>query len=810
MNFINWYFQVGIPQVFDVSRNFLLFFKHYFSITRLTTSLFAPWKRLGPGKSRGFSFGKWFDEVSFDLISRMIGFVVRLITILTGLVVLVAALVILTVVDAMVILVPVFLYPSYQSYIQRRFRYASGRNVMRMTESLLASKFYAFFLERTKINKQELEKAIGSVELTSGELLTLAYRQAKEWKRDTITDSDVFRVICETNRSMQAVLHTSKLTLNDVGNVRWWYENEQLKNRKIQEFWKKEYLLSIPAIGKEWSAGYTPELDKYSRDLAAEDLRWLPFVGRDEEISWLTRELSRDRQPHVLMYGEPGMGRHSLVQGLAKKIQWHEIPRFRHYRVVVLAAEKYVAETNTRTAAEKIVELIDEAEKATNVILVIDNFEALVTDERSVGVITALEKRLSESRLPLIAITNKSAYFNTIQANASLAKLVTAYELRPMGATEAMKVVCDRIAQVERRQVVKFEYQALKTTIELCDRHVAGAFPEKAMDVVSELVASSEGKQNYWIGEELVRKLLSQKLGIPLATLAENEGKQLLELEIIFKKEIVEQDLAITKLAKALRRARSGVGIGSKPLGSFLFLGPTGVGKTETAKVLSRVYFQNDDLIRIDMAEYQNEEGMERLIGSTRSGSPGILAEKLLSRPFGVLLLDEFEKVPTEVHNLFLTILDEGYFTSAQNQKINCSNLMIIATSNAGSEELREYMDQHGDSGLEEYVVNYLLQERLYSPELLNRFDAVVFFKPLSSDGLREVTKMMLERLKKRMLDTQEVKLEYHDSLIEQIISQGYDRKFGARSIQHYLQDTVEDVIAKALITDPNARVIRL
>lgn len=296
-------------------------------------------------------------------------------------------------------------------------------------------------------------------------------------------------------------------------------------------------------------------------------------------------------------------------------------------------------------------------------------------------------------------------------------------------------------------------------------------------------------------------EVLERKTKMPLGAVTETEQKKLLNLEELLHKRVIDQEEAIRGIADAIKRARSGIRNQKRPIGSFLFLGPTGVGKTETSKALAAVYFGNEEaMVRFDMTEFQDEDSISRLIGSFEKNESGILASRVRTSPYGVVLLDEFEKSHLKVKNLFLQILDEGLFSDYLGERVNMRNTIIIATSNAGSQLIWELTEKGANvTELERQIVAYVQKERILSPELINRFDAVIIFRPLSMEMLKEIAKIMLGRLVSR-LKSQNISLKITDELVEAVAKGGYDPAFGARPMQRFIQDKIEKVIAEKII----------
>ncbi len=314
--------------------------------------------------------------------------------------------------------------------------------------------------------------------------------------------------------------------------------------------------------------------------------------------------------------------------------------------------------------------------------------------------------------------------------------------------------------------------------------------------------AQVSGQGRAIITPDDISALVSLKTKMPLGALLPEEKEKLLHLEEILHQRVVDQEEAISAISAAVRRVRTGLQETKKPLGSFLFLGPTGVGKTETAKALAEIYFGNEEaMLRFDMSEYQNENGLERLIGSFEKNEPGLLASKLRERPYGLLLLDEFEKCHPKVMDLFLQILDEGFFTDAFGKKVFTRNNIIIATSNAASQLIWEMGKKGVDpSALKEAVIDSIQKAGTFKAELLNRFDAIIIFRHLSRENLKTIAKLMLEKLRKRLLAQKEIDLVINDVLLDKVAEIGYDPVFGARPMQRAITDRVEKKIAEWII----------
>ena len=268
-------------------------------------------------------------------------------------------------------------------------------------------------------------------------------------------------------------------------------------------------------------------------------------------------------------------------------------------------------------------------------------------------------------------------------------------------------------------------------------------------------------------------------------------------------RQVIGQEEAIRQVSEALRRARSGIGNSKKPIGSFLFLGPTGVGKTETAKALAKAYFGDESrMTRFDMSEFQMPNSIDRLLGSNNLNQQGRLATQIKDNPYSLILLDEIEKAYPEILDIFLQILDEGFVTDAFGEKINFTNTMIIATSNAGASLIKEMVEQNVPAEeIKKAIIDYAIEKNIFRTEFLNRFDGVIFFRPLTYNELRSVVQIKLKQFAKQVAKEKNIELVFRGNTIDNIIQGGYNPMFGARSLNRYIEDIIEGVVAKKIIS---------
>ena len=484
-------------------------------------------------------------------------------------------------------------------------------------------------------------------------------------------------------------------------------------------------------------------------------------------------------------------------------------PELEHKRVLELHGPALTAAGKSKGEVEAIfIKILNEAVNAGNIILVLDEFPEFVESLASLG-INATEifsPYLSSNVINLLTMGDTLSYRRILENNAGLMKYFEKIEISEPSQEDLVKILEELVPEVEeaygRRTTITCPALE-KISAGAIQYLVQGALPKRAVDLMEEALKEAVEQNSAFLTAEIVQNTIALKTKLPLGEIKTAEQEKLLNLEDILHQRVVGQEEAIAAIANAIRRARSGLKNPSRPIGTFLFLGPTGVGKTETAKALAEVYFGNEEaMLRFDMTEYQSGEDMEKLIGSLQRNEPGILASKMRSSPYNVVLLDEFEKSHEKIKNLFLQILDEGFFSDYLGQKINMRNTLIIATSNAGAQLIWDMVAKNIDpSTMEHEIVEHIQRKKVMTPELVNRFDAVVVFKPLDTKACLEIARLMLLRLASR-LKKQNMILQITDALCVAIAQGGYDPAFGARPMQRFIQDKIEKIISEKIIRE--------
>jgi ATP-dependent Clp protease ATP-binding subunit ClpC len=632
---------------------------------------------------------------------------------------------------------------------------------------------------------------------------------AQERKKERIGIGEILAVQAEIDPTFKNALLDSNLNKGDIENLVWWLDNIEKKAERAKEFWQYENLMEKGSLAKDWAAGYTITLDDFSVDWSSvtKGSRGREMVGHEKEISQMERILSREEVKNVLLIGDPGAGRMKIVQELAKRINFNlSSPQLNSKRVVGLDMVSILARSKTPDEAEEILtKIFDEASSAGNVILVIDDFHNFIGQTSQPGLINIsglISPYLTLPNFRLIAVTNFPGFHRFIEPSAIL-NLFEKVEVEEISDRETILALTSFVFNFEAKYKLFISYQALRDIVKYSSRYLAQIpFPKKAIDLLDEIVVYvvRYTKSNIVLPEHAAR-IISDKTQIPVGEVAVKEKEILLNLENLLHTRIIDQEEGVEEISTALRRARADITVRKGPMGCFLFLGPTGVGKTETAKALADIYFGSESkMIRLDMSEFQAVKDIPRLIGSLEE--EGLLTTRVRENPFSLVLLDEIEKAHPNILNLFLQVLDEGNLTDGLGRKVSFLDTFIIATSNAGAQIIWEDMEQDKKLDIiKDDLLNFLIQKGIFRPEFINRFDAVVVFKPLTKENLFNIAELLLQKLKKN-LKNKEIEFVITPGLKEKIVELGYNPVFGARQMRRVVQEKVENVLAKAILSD--------
>ena len=636
---------------------------------------------------------------------------------------------------------------------------------------------------------------------------------------------------------------------------------------------------SVPPPDKKLDRTKTPVLDNFGRDLtklAIED-KLDPVVGREKEIERVAQILSRRKKNNPVLIGEPGVGKTAIAEGLALRIVQKKVPRsLQDKRVVTLDLAGLVAGTKYRGQfEERMKALMNELEKARDVILFIDELHTIVGAGGASGSLDAsnmFKPALSRGDIQCIGATTLDEYRKYIETDGALDRRFQKVMVEPPSYAETIQILNNIKFKYEEHHHVKYSQDAIDSAVKLSNRYITDRhLPDKAIDVLDEagsrvhmgnfevpqevldLEADIEKvraekaavvkKQDYeeaarlrdkernlqsdleiakrdWetktkdlvhdVTEEDIATVVAMMTGIPVNRVAQTESEKLLKMEDSLKQHIVGQDDAVSKLTKAIRRTRAGLKNPNRPIGSFIFLGPTGVGKTELCKVLARYLFDSENaLIRIDMSEYMEKFSLSRLVGAPPGyvgyEEGGQLTEKVRRRPYSVVLFDEIEKAHPDIFSILLQVLDDGQLTDSLGRRVDFKNSIIIMTSNIGTRDIKNIgsfgfgdestNDQY--SSLKTTVEDAM--HKLFNPEFLNRLDETIVFRNLDKDDILKIIEIELRDL---LNNIHESKMTIHldDSAKSFLVEKGFDQKYGARPLRRAIQKYVEDPLAEEIL----------
>ena len=576
--------------------------------------------------------------------------------------------------------------------------------------------------------------------------------------------------------------------------------------------WDEDYQVgSMGGVNRAWTGRVTPALDMVSTDLTEEaakgNLKIL--IGKQKPLVEVAQVLGRAAKANALLVGPPGSGKTSFVEGLAYEIvRGSQYEALRGKRLVQLDIGALVAGAKTQgDLGERLQTIIEEINLSRGIILFIDEIHSLVLSSAEIEtsfVLNALRPHLETGKLQLLGATSWENYRKYLVPNEAFSRVFELVEIPAASQDESVEVLEYQTSELERvSRGVRVTLPAILAAVELSSKLIyERVLPDKAMDLLEEAVLSQKIQGGGTVGREEVAIMVSQKTNVPVTAITKKEAGELLKLEERIHEGLINQEEAVKGVSDALRRARAGLREDEKPIASFLFVGPTGVGKTELSKVLAKINFGGKEaLVRVDMTEFADLKNIYRLIGSppgSDAAEPGQLIEAIRQRPFSLVLLDEFEKAHPQIRNLFLQVFDDGRLTGGNGDTVDFTNTIIIATSNAGTQFISDQLTK--GRSVEEFKGEFTETLRqVFPPELLNRFDGVMIFKPLTHENLVKIVALQIKGLEKD-LAAKSLKLVATAEFIERIAQLGYAPEWGARPLTRVLQDRVESPLAKKIL----------
>ncbi len=594
----------------------------------------------------------------------------------------------------------------------------------------------------------------------------------------------------------EQLLRVLQLDMTDTETAIEWYEDTESRIALAKQN------NSFGGIGRDWAFGYTPLLRRIGHNISQEIEQHGFFRDATAHEAIVSQAISAlgSGGSAITLVGDPGVGKTTCVYALANRLLTDKtLPKsVRFNQIIELDAPTLIANTPKPGQLEQmLLKALSEASRAGNIILFLDDAEVFFgSGSNSVDLSHILQPIIQNGSVRVILAMSPGAWqrYSTISAVASTQPVHAA----PLGQHDTIKVLSDSVFMPEYKHKVVFTYQALQEAYKLGTRYVTNlAMPGSAITLIEQTASMTRSQL---VTADEVKFAVEQSYGVKLQVSTGVESSQLLELETQIKQYVISQERAISVVSDALRRSRSGVGSPDRPIGTFLFLGPTGVGKTELAKALARVYFGDEKaLLRVDMNQYVQSADVNRLIAASTEGELSFIS-KVRKQPFSVILLDEIEKAHPSVVNTLLQVLDEGVMRDSDGKEVSFRDAIIIATSNAGADDIRRMIDE-GQSldKAEAHFTDLLIKQGAFAPEFLNRFDELVVFKPLTQDDLLQVIDIIIAGINKT-LSTQKVQVVLSQEAKIWLVTKGYDVKLGARPMRRMAQRYVENVVAKRLL----------
>ncbi len=651
-------------------------------------------------------------------------------------------------------------------------------------------------------------------------ILFEAYETAYSLHQNYVSVTELLTAAVANSKQLDDILFDLGIDHQKLKNVVAWTRIRERLSRQYAALSHAGRFRSKHGMDRAMTAVATPFLNHLSDDLTRKAQSGLTesCVARDAEIEQIF-QIIEGGQHNVLLVGEFGAGKRTIIEGIAERMVEGDVPkRLFDKRLVQLSPSSLLSGATPAAAIERLVACLNEISRAGNVILFINNLHELLGvstgGDRSLDVASTLAEYLVGGNFLVLATTTIEAYAQEVN-NSKLSSVFSRVDIKEMDSNQAIEVLESKIGYIEYKEKVFFAYEALEKAVDFSRRFLRDSpLPGSALELITEAAVYTRSKKgaDSLVTSEEVGAVVVEKTHIPLTAVSGDEGAKLMNLEEEMHRRVIGQDEAVQLVASALRRARAEMRSQSRPIANFLFLGPTGVGKTELAKTIAEVYFGGEQrMIRFDMSEYQDKNSIYRLIGEPAHKGTGILTEAVRRSPFALLLLDEIEKADKDILNLFLQVMDDGRLTDSTGRVVDFTNIIIIATSNAGTSYVQEEM-KAGTS--QELIKDRLLHGELkqyFRPEFLNRFDGIVLFEPLTQEAIKKITGLLLKRIGKD-LEKKGIKLEITDGAVDYFSRLGFDPDFGARPLRRVLQEKVENQLADLLLSGklPRHSVVRL
>jgi ATP-dependent Clp protease ATP-binding subunit ClpC len=628
----------------------------------------------------------------------------------------------------------------------------------------------------------EVREQLGRQDITSGMIALALLRQYPEYE------------------TLLAKIHLEDRDILE--GIKWYAHLKQIVGRYAHKN-------KTGGIARDWSFGYIATLNRFGQNISEQIVHGgIPHVqleAHQKALAQIIDQFSGGGNQNIVLVGQPGVGKSTVVQALAELLLDAEAkipPSLKFQQVFMLDASSLVAAAPGRGELEELImTVLGEAYAAKNIIIYLDNAQLFFEEgPGSVNIANTIMPVLEAGSLRMILAMDEQRYLQISQRTPAVANTLNRFNVQEASKDETIAVMQDQLIMIEFAHNVTYAYQSLEEAYRLSERYVHDiAMPGRALKL---LEAAASYSESGLVTMNSVQQAIEKTMDIKVSIASEvDDREKLLNMEQLIHGRMINQVHAVQVVSDALRRARAGVRNQDRPIGTFLFLGPTGVGKTELAKALADVYFEGEDrIVRLDLNEFIQSQDVSRLIADGANDSSSLTAQ-IMKQPFSVVLLDEIEKAHPSVLTTLLQLLDEGILRDERNREVSFRDAIIIATSNAGAERIRELIGRgQKPAQFEDQFIDELISTGQFKPEFLNRFDEIVMFTPLGKKELLQVVDLMIAGVNKT-LQVQKVEVEVEESAKVLLVEKGYDPRLGARPMRRVVQKAVENTVAKAMLS---------
>lgn len=716
------------------------------------------------------------------------------------------------------------------SHAYRRTKVTGQNFYFLLLETLVEKKDIQETLSRLDVNPEAFQKkvqelvpsapketAASPIELLQkiGALALLAYQSAVDGNERFIDTRNVLVALVsspDVPREAQSILDSFNVNTKDLQAAAIFGRWRRLLGRvrflpaSIGGFANRPHFLRHRVMNRAWTARPTPTLDKFTTDLTdlarAEEVGLL--VGHEEEFQNLLQVISRSGKPNAILVGEPGAGKSSIIAHLAFRMIKDRVPSVLFdKRLVSLELGTLIADAPPEVLSGRLKAITEEILNAGNIVLFIPSIHDLFRTAQKAGLnpIDVIFPIIKTEAIPVIGETYPREYKQYIEPRSDFIDQFEMVRVNEINEDDAVKVLIYASLILERQYKMFISFLAIRQAVTLAHRYFHNKLlPGSAMDLLKQALAQADEDKKKKVTADGVIAIAESLSRIPIQQAGSEETEQLLNLESKIHERLIGQDDAVRAVAQAIREYRSGLSRKGGPIATFLFVGPTGVGKTELAKILAGIQFGSKDAMeRFDMSEYQEKASIAQFIGSPDGRTTGALTDAILEHPYSLVLLDEFEKAHPDLLNLFLPVFDDGRLTDSLGRVVDFTNTIIIATSNAHSEFIKSSIE----AGRSAETIGEELKKKLtdfFKPELLNRFSSIIVFRSLNQEETYSITKLLIRELATALKQGNGLWLECDDAALRELARLGYDPVFGARPLREVISNRLKSVLAKKIL----------